>query len=110
MANNVCMSYLEKVIPVFKEKMETALNKGDRTTMKHFQALWMESTKKKNAIEQACGNGAMTPEEYVAIQKRQIEKDTKLLAYFKQTNATAKATIVAERISDTKIELQSFGA
>ena len=51
MANNVCMSYLEKMIPVFNDKMQAALQSGDRTTMKHYQALWMESTKKKNAIE-----------------------------------------------------------
>ena len=42
----------------------------------------MEGTKKKNAIEAACGNETMTPEEYIAIQKRQVAKDTALLAYF----------------------------
>ena len=94
MANNVCMSYLEKKIPHFNDKMQAALQSGDRATMKYYQALWMESTKKKNGIEQACGNGAMTPEQYVECQKRQIEKDTKLLAYFKQTNAAQKAQIV----------------
>ena len=110
MTNNVCMSVLEKLIPVFNDKMQAALQSGDRTTMKHYQALWMESTKKKNAIEQACGSGAMTPEEYVGIQKRQIEKDTKLLAYFKQTGAAQKAQIVSERIADARAELQGFGA
>ena len=49
MANNVCMSYLEKMIPVFNDKMQAALQSGDRTTMKHYQALWMESTKKKKS-------------------------------------------------------------
>ena len=47
----------------------------------------------------------MTVEEYVAIQKRQVEKDTKLLAYFKQTGDQKKAALVNDRLTTTKQEL-----
>ena len=102
MANNVNMSYLEKMIPTYNEKMQQALKSGDRTTMKHYQTLWMEGTKKKNSIEQACGSGAMTIEEYVKIQKAQVEKDTKLLAHFRKANDQEKAAIVNDRLQTTK--------
>jgi hypothetical protein len=39
--------------------------------------------KKKHDIENACGSGEMTPEKYIEGLKNQIEKDTKLIAYFK---------------------------
>ena len=51
MGNNVNMSYLEKMIPTYNERMQQALKGGDRTTMKYYQSLWMEGTKKKNSIE-----------------------------------------------------------
>ena len=102
MANNVNMSYLEKMIPVYNERMQQALKASDRTTMKHYQALWMEGTKKKNTIEQACGAGSMTIEEYINIQKAQVEKDTKLLMYFRQTNDQKNAALVNDRLQTTK--------
>ena len=113
MANNVCMSFLEKKTPEFQSKMQAALQSGDRTTMKYYQSLWMECTRKKGAIERACGSGSMTPEEYLAIQRNQVNKDANLLAYFQQTGDTKKAAIVSERLSATKqelIEMEGEGA
>ena len=102
MGNNVNISYLEKMIPTYNERMQQALKGGDRTTMKYYQTLWMEGTKKKNSIEQACGSGAMTIDEYIGIQKAQVEKDTKLLAYFKQTGDQKKAALVNDRLQTTQ--------
>ena len=36
MSNNNCMSYLEKMIPTWNEKMQAALGSGDRPTMKYY--------------------------------------------------------------------------
>jgi hypothetical protein len=33
-------------------------------------------------LETACGNGQMTPEEYVEVQKAQLIKDELMVAYF----------------------------
>jgi hypothetical protein len=67
--------------------------------------LWQDCMKKKGEIENACGTGEMTPEQYIAGIKKQIEKDTKLITYFKQIKDNAKFQIVQERIAIFKQEL-----
>jgi len=47
----------------------------------------------------------MTPEQYVEMNKAQIEKDKKLLAYFTQTGDAKKAAIVKERMQIIEGEL-----
>lgn len=46
--------------------------------------LWQDCMRKKGEIEAKCGTGELSPEQYVDGLKKQIEKDTKLLAYFSQ--------------------------
>jgi hypothetical protein len=73
-----CMSYLEKKIPDFFEEQKASMEKGERpdpVTKK----LWQDCMKRKNTIEAACGSGEMTPEQYIELMKKQLDKDAKLL-------------------------------
>lgn len=78
MANNNCVSYLEELIPKLNADIQAALKEGTRPDPKT-RGLWMECTKRKHQLEMACGNGTLSPEEYVIIQKSQVEKDEKLV-------------------------------
>ena len=73
--------------------------------MKAWQARWIAANSKKTTIENACGNGQLSPEDYVNINQRQLTKDQALLAYFKQAGDTKKVTIVTERMSIIRQEL-----
>lgn len=47
----------------------------------------------------------MTPEQYVESLNKQVEKDTKLLAYFNQIKDINKVKVVQERMTIVKAEL-----
>ena len=65
--NLSCMSYLEKKVEEFKNNMDAALKAGKRDLMKAWQARWIAANQKKTTIENACGNGQLSPEDYVNI-------------------------------------------
>ena len=101
--NFVCMSYLETIIPKLFEEQKASMARGDRPDPKT-KKLWQDCMKRKNDIEAACGNGEMTPEQYVEGLKKQIEKDAKLIEYFAKTKDAAKLKIVQERQAIVKAE------
>ena len=63
MTNNNSVGYLEEMIPKFKQAIDDAIAAGERPPQR-VRTLWMECQKRKMQIENACGQGAMTIEEY----------------------------------------------
>lgn len=81
MSNNNCISYLEVLVPRFKGEMDQAISNGERPSARS-KEMWMECTKRKNTIMAACGQGAMTVEDYKAACESQLVKDKAMLKYF----------------------------
>ena len=103
--NLCCMSYLEKKTEEFKANMDAALKAGKRDLMKAWQQRWIAANSKKTSIENACGSGQLTPEDYIGACQRQLVKDQAMQAYFQQAGDQKKLAIVADRISVTRGEL-----
>lgn len=59
-------------------------------------------------LETACGNGQMTPEEYVEVQKAQLIKDELMVVYFTKNGQAEKAKICKERYQTIKTELSQM--
>ncbi len=97
MSNNNCVSYLELLISTFKSEIDSSIENGDRPKPRSRQ-LWMECQKRKTQIENACGQGAITPEEYVKIQLNQIAKDKLMIKYFMGVGQKPKALLCLERV------------
>ena len=95
------------MIPKFNAEIQASMAEGTRPDPRT-RSLWMECQKRKMIIEAACGNGTMTPEEYVEVQKKQVEKDNKLAQYFLQTKDAKKLAIVKERLSIIQTELSQM--
>ncbi len=53
MSNNNCMSYLEILVPRFKNEMDQSIAKGERPSARS-KEMWIECTKRKNTIMAAC--------------------------------------------------------
>jgi len=85
---------------VWKEKWIAASNKKRVSLpLSLFNAFFLQQ------IETACGNGQLTPEDYIQILNRQLVKDQALLAHLKQAGDNAKVAIVSDRISTIRTEL-----
>ena len=80
--NLCCMSYLEKKTEEFKANMDLALKSGKRDLMKAWQQRWIAANSKKTSIENACGSGQLTPDDYIGACQRQLVKDQAMQAYF----------------------------
>ena len=121
--NLVCVSVLEKKVEEFNGKMQAALQAGKRDQMKAWQAKWIAANTKKTVsgratfwltracgqtIENACGSGQMSIEDYVAACKKQLVKDAAMLGYFKQAGSQTGVAIVQDRMTMTKAELQEM--
>lgn len=63
-----CMSVLEKKVPEFKAAVDKAIASGTRPSPQ-LRQMWMDANRRMMQIQAACGNGTMTPEQYVEIQK-----------------------------------------
>lgn len=63
---------------------------------------------RKSSIEQACGDGQISPEDYLKKVKETLEHDKKLFMYFKQTNEMDKAKIMMIRVKLITKELTEY--
>lgn len=99
-----CISYLETVHPQFKAILDSKMSKGERPDSR-IKSLWLECQKRSMQLQNAIGAGQLSEEDYLGIQNAQLEKDKKLLAYFKATGSAKKAALVQERIGLIQQEL-----
>jgi len=72
------MSYLEKKIPDFFEEQKASMAKGERPDPV-IKKLWQDCMRRKGEITAKCESGEMTPEQYIELMKKQLDKDAKLL-------------------------------
>lgn len=99
-----CMSYIEKKIPELFQEQQDSMAKGERPNPAT-RKLWQDAMRRKGEITTKCGSGEMTPEQYLEGLKKQVEKDTKLIAYFTQSKEAAKVKICQDRLTVVKAEL-----
>ena len=52
--NLCCMSYLEKKVPEFQQKMQDALSAGKRDIMQAYKAKWIAANQKQGVSELFC--------------------------------------------------------
>ena len=74
MNNNNCASYLELLVSRSKAQLDQAISE-ERPVEPRIKKLWLESMTRLKQLENACGSGTLSPEDYVDMIKTQKAKD-----------------------------------
>ncbi len=83
MNNNNCASYLELMISRSKAQLDQAVAEG-RPVEPRVKKLWLDCMTRLKQLENACGGGTLSPEDYADILKTQKAKDVQMVQYFKK--------------------------
>ena len=89
-------------------QIEEETKKIEGRTPKPLRDKLMKFRVKKKSIEEACGQGQISPQEYLNKIKETLEHDKKLMLYFKQNNENDKAKIMMNRVKLITKEISEF--
>lgn len=79
------VAYCTHRIQEIDKQFEEAMSKGVRVDRK-LRDLLKTLHSQKTLIEQGCGTGAISPQEYLAMLKEMLQKDQQLAKYFKSVS------------------------
>ena len=89
-------------------QIEEETKKIEGRTPKPLRDKLMKFRVKKKSIEEACGDGQISPQDYLSKIKETLEHDKRLMMYFKQNNENDKAKIMLNRVKLITNEITEF--
>ena len=97
-----------KVLDFKIKELEAKMKKIDGRTPREMLQKKVKMGAKKKQIEQAMGDGSVSPNDYMELIKAQLEHDQLLALYMKQNNEEEKYKIIMGRITLIKQEMEEL--
>lgn len=93
--NMMSIKYMESMISKIDQQIKNIEGRPPQKLRQKF----LQTKVRYNTLKEQIMEGAITIENYVGILNKQIQKDKRLLAYFKQIESKEKVSIVLERLN-----------